>query len=82
MTAIDINRGTTNVALPSEVSSEIWANILEQSAFMQLARRINMPGNGVTIQTITGEPQANWGPLLSARDHWCRTPWTYRSPSQ
>ncbi|MBQ9002195.1 MAG: phage major capsid protein [Eggerthellaceae bacterium] len=60
MTAIDINRGTTNVALPTEVSSEIWGNILEESAFMQLARRINMPGNGVTVQTITGEPTANW----------------------
>ena len=60
MTAIDINRGTTNVALPSEVSSEIWGAILEESAFMQLARRIEIPGNGVTIQTITGEPQAAW----------------------
>ena len=60
MTAIDINRGTTNVALPQEVSSEIWGAILEESAFMQLARRINMPGNGVTIQTITGEPVADW----------------------
>ena len=60
MPAVNINRGTTNVALPVEVSSEIWGNILEESAFMQLARRINMPGNGVTIQTITGEPVADW----------------------
>lgn len=60
MSAIDINRGTTNVVLPQEVSTEIWGNILEESAFMQLARRINMPGNGVTIQTITGEPVADW----------------------
>lgn len=60
MTAIDINRGTTNVALPTEVSKEIWGAILEESAFMTLARRIEMPGNGVTVQTITGEPQATW----------------------
>lgn len=60
MAAIDINRGTTNVVLPEEVSSEIWGKILEESAFMQLARRIEMPGNGVTIQTITGEPTADW----------------------
>ena len=60
MTAVNINRGTSNVALPVEVSQEIWGNILEESAFMKLARRIDMPGNGVTIQTITGEPQANW----------------------
>lgn len=60
MTAIDINRGTSNVALPQEVSSEIWAKTLENSAFMQLARRISIPGPGVTVQTITGEPEAAW----------------------
>lgn len=60
MTAIDINRGTSNVLLPAEVSSEIWGKVLEESAFMTLARRINMPGPGVDIQTITGEPVADW----------------------
>ena len=60
MTAVDINRGTTNVLLPAEVSAEIWAKAIEESAFMQLARRINMPGSGVDIQTITGEPVADW----------------------
>lgn len=57
---VDINRGTTNVLLPAEVSSEIWGATLEESAFMRLARRINMPGQGVDIQTITGEPAADW----------------------
>ena len=56
----DINRGTTNVLLPAEVSREIWATTLEQSAIMSLARRINMPGSGIDIQTITGEPVADW----------------------
>lgn len=60
MTAIDINRGTTNVVLPTEVSDEIWGAILDESAFMRLARRINMPGPGITIQTVTGEPVADW----------------------
>ena len=60
MTAVDINRGTTNVALPQEVSAEIWAKVLEESAFMQLARKIAIPGPGITVQTITGEPEANW----------------------
>ena len=60
MTAIDINRGTSNVLLPAEVSSEIWGKVLEESAFMQLARRIAMPGPGIDIQTITGEPAADW----------------------
>lgn len=58
--ATDINRGTANVALPQEVSAEIWAKTLENSAFMTLARQITIPGTGVTIQTITGEPTANW----------------------
>lgn len=60
MTAIDINRGTSNVLLPSEISSEIWGKTLEESAFMQLARQITIPGTGVKVQTITGEPVADW----------------------
>lgn len=60
MAAIDINRNTTGVALPDEVSSEIWSKTLSQSAFMTLAQNSTIPGNGVTIQTITGEPEAQW----------------------
>lgn len=56
----DINRGTTGVALPQEVSQEIWAKTLDQSAFMTLAQSSVIPGSGVTIQTITGEPEADW----------------------
>ena len=56
----DISRHTTNVILDPEVSSEIWANAIEESAFMRAARRINIPGSGVKVQTITGEPEANW----------------------
>ena len=56
----DISRHTTNVILDPEVSAEIWAGVIEQSAFMQAARRINIPGSGTKIQTITGEPEANW----------------------
>ena len=56
----DISRHTTSVILDPEVSSEIWANAIEESAFMRAARRINIPGSGVKVQTITGEPQANW----------------------
>lgn len=60
MPAIDINRGTTNVVLPEAVSSEIWGATIEGSAFMANARRIAIPGTGLKVQTITGEPQANW----------------------
>jgi len=56
----DVSRQSSNVALPAEVSQEIWANAVSESAFMQLGRRINLPGTGTTIQTITGEPTADW----------------------
>ena len=59
-TAENISRQTTNVLLPDNVSSEIWAKAVESSAFMQLAHRVKIPGTGVKIQTITGEPQAGW----------------------
>ncbi len=56
----DISRQTSNVLLPDNISGEIWAKTIEQSAFMQLANRINIPGTGTKIQTITGEPTAQW----------------------
>lgn len=49
-----------SITLPSSVSSEIWAKTLESSAIMQLAQRIDLPGNGLTIPVITGEPAADW----------------------
>lgn len=58
--AIDISRDTTNVVLPQEVSKEIWAKTLDQSAFMTLAQPSAVPGSGTTIPTITGEPEADW----------------------
>ena len=59
-TYYDISRHTSNIVLPEEVSGEIWAKTIEQSAFMQIARRITIPGAGMKIQTITGEPTAAW----------------------
>lgn len=56
----DISRQTSNVALPADVAQEIWAKAVDTSAFMQLARKITIPGTGTTVQTITGEPTANW----------------------
>lgn len=60
--ALDISRSTTGVSdlLPKQISSEIWANTLENSAAMKLARRINLPGTGLTIPVITGDAQASW----------------------
>ena len=60
MAGIDINRTTTNVINDPEISSEIWGKAIEESFFMQHARRITIPGPGIKVQTITGEPTANW----------------------
>lgn len=60
MAGIDINRTTSGVSLPREVSAEIWGNTVEQSAIMQTARQIQLPGGGATIHIVTGEPEAGW----------------------
>lgn len=60
MAGIDINRTTANVINDPEISQEIWANATEASFFMTHARRITIPGSGLKIQTITGEPTADW----------------------
>ena len=57
--ATDINR-TTSIALPGEVSSEILQKTQESSAVMSLAQQIKLPGLGVTIPVITGDPEAAW----------------------
>lgn len=59
MASIDINR-TTTITLPSAVSSEILQKTQESSAVMSLARQIQLPGLGVTIPVITGDPEAGW----------------------
>lgn len=62
MAGIDINRTTPGVAelLPREVSEEIWGLTAEESVVMQAARRINLPGGGVSIPIITGDAEADW----------------------
>lgn len=56
----DINRTTNNLALPSELSAEIIQKTQDESAIMRLARKITLPGNGLTIPVITGDPTAEW----------------------
>ena len=58
MAGIETNR--TSITLPAEVSAEIIAAAQEESAVMRLARRINLPGRGLTIPVISGDPEANW----------------------
>lgn len=60
MAGIDINRTTSGVLLPPEISSEIWSTAVTQSAVMQLARQVTLPGSGLTIPIITGDAAADW----------------------
>lgn len=53
-----INR--SNIELPMEVSSEILQKAQESSAIMQLARKVDLPGDGSIIPVITGDPEATW----------------------
>jgi HK97 family phage major capsid protein len=50
----------TNIELPMAVASEIIQSTQEQSAVMQLARQITLPGRGLTIPVITGDPEPEW----------------------
>ena len=61
-TAVDLNRGSSNVSkiLPKEISTEIWAKALKESAIMRLARRVEMPGTGITVPMITADAAAAW----------------------
>lgn len=62
MAGIDLNRTSPGASslLPREVSSEIWATTLTESAVMQAARRITLPGGGISIPMITGDATAGW----------------------
>ena len=57
----------TSVNLPVDVSSEILQKTQESSAIMQLARKIALPGRGVAINVITGDPEAAWVGETSAK---------------
>lgn len=56
----DISRSTSGVLLPETVSSEILSKVQEASIIQSAARRVALPGNGLSFQTITGDPQAAW----------------------
>lgn len=60
MAAIDINRGTSGINLPPEVSNEVWSKVQEASAIMRLATPMELPGAGIEVDMITGDPTAAW----------------------
>ena len=47
-------------ALPAELAAEIWAGVEHQSAVMQLAQRVDLPGRGLAIDVLTGDAIADW----------------------
>jgi HK97 family phage major capsid protein len=49
-----------DIDLPVEVSREIWAKALANSAFLSLARHIDLPGTGQAVPVITGDAEAQW----------------------
>ena len=55
-----INTNRTSIDLPIDVSNEIIQKTQEDSAVMRLARRISLPGTGITFPMITSDPEANW----------------------
>ena len=57
----------TNITLPPDVSNEILQKTQEASAVMSLARQIELPGRGTSINVITGDPQAAWVGETSAK---------------
>ena len=59
MAGIPTNR-TSGFTLPPEISEEILAKMQTESAVMRLAREIELPGRGVSIPVILGDPSAAW----------------------
>ena len=57
----------TNITLPADVSREILAKTQEESAIMRLARQIELPGRGTSINVITSDPEASWIGETSAK---------------
>lgn len=50
----------TNIVVPPEMAREILAKMQTESAVMQLAQRIELPGAGKEIPVIVSDPTAAW----------------------
>jgi HK97 family phage major capsid protein len=58
--AIDMSRLSAGVQLRPTVTRDIWAEALDSSAVASLVPSIQMPGAGLEIDVITGDPEAEW----------------------
>lgn len=56
----DINRSTAGLYLPTEISGAIWQGVQEVSSVAALSSPIDLPGPGLTVDLITGDPVASW----------------------
>lgn len=57
---VNIERSSTGSALPASLSQDILAKAVESSFVMQKGRQVSVPGSGLTIPVITGEPTPAW----------------------
>ena len=48
------------ITLPTDLAQEILQKAAGASTIMQLAQKIDLPGRGLTIPVITGDPEAAW----------------------
>ena len=60
MAATGTPTNRTNIELDPETASFVIAKAQEQSAIMSLAKKITLPGLGLTIPVITSDPEAEW----------------------
>lgn len=60
MAVVGTPTNRTSIDLPVEVSEVILQKVQEESAIMQLARQIALPGRGAAINVITSDPAAAW----------------------
>lgn len=57
---VDINRGSTGVALPTTVANQVWTDTLKGSAIMTLANQVPLAGAGSTYDLVTADPIAQY----------------------
>lgn len=58
--ADNIPTNRSAITLPKDLSTEIIQKAQSASAIMQLAKKIDLPGRGLSIPVITGDPEAAW----------------------
>lgn len=58
---VDVSRKTSGlIELPTEISTQIWADTIDNSIVQSRAPRIALPAGGISIPMITGDPEAAW----------------------